>query len=299
VSQAKLFIASSTSAKINIYKLDGTYLSTIDLTALGTGMISAMTWLDNDTLLAFFDPTSTTGEKIVKITFAGDTVSAINTSWHSDSKKLSGITVPKIYSPGFSKSPIVLIARNVSFLEAISVGPSSSSATRAGNPFLSSTSNCPISINSYVTKTTDGDRMLLGSNGNNKRINIYDQNNLCLSSYDYANKFPFLAGGTIIGLAATQDTVFARLQHSTSPAIIKCAFDGITISACGMLVNDPTMLGVSSGTKELAFDAASNTLYYPNFETGSVMQANAASGHTFPLIKDANTNKVVSIAIRP
>jgi len=295
---SRLYIASSASRTIAMYKMDGTFVGFIDLTSTGSGFVTAMTWLDKNTMLAFFDPGSS-GERIAKISFSSDANYTINGSWYTDSVNLSGVSVTKMFSLGFTQSPVVLIAKNTGSLEAIFTNSAYSLAARSGSPYINSQATCPLTTTAFVSKNPAGDRTIIASNGTNARLNVYASDKSCLGSYNFATSFPGATSFSVTGLVATKDSVFVRYQSSTSPMIVKCAFDGTTISACGALVNDVGALGVNASSKELVMDEASSLLYFPNWDTGAVMQVNAVTGYVAPFVRDVFTTNVGSISIRP
>jgi hypothetical protein len=172
-------------------------------------------------------------------------------------------------------------------------------ASRTGTPYIATSANCPISSAGFVTKPASGDKTLVASNGTQTRINVYASDKSCLSSYNFATSFPGSTGFVVNGLVATKDSVFIRYQHPTTPVIAKCDFDGTIISSCAPILNDSGFLGVNSISKELVLDDASNTLYYSNWDTGSIMQINSESGYVSPLIRDAFTMNASSISVRP
>ena len=295
---SRLYIASSASRTIAMYKMDGTFVGFIDLTSTGSGFVTAMTWLDKNTMLAFFDPGSS-GERIAKISFSSDANYTINGSWYTDSVNLSGVSVTKMFSLGFTQSPVVLIAKNTGSLEAIFTNSAYSLAARSGSPYINSQAMCPLTTTAFVSKNPAGDRTIIASNGTNARLNVYASDKSCLGSYNFATSFPGATSFSVTGLVATKDSVFVRYQSSTSPMIVKCAFDGTTISACGALVSDVGALGVNASSKELVMDEASNLMYVPNWDTGAVMQVNAVTGYIAPFVRDVFTTNVGSISIRP
>lgn len=296
--KAKLFVAPSGARIISMYTLEGNLVGHIDLAGQSEGFVTGMAWLDNNNLLAFMDP-GTSGESIAKITFTSDTNYSINGDWYADPSNLSGVRVTKMFSPGFAVSPLVLIAKNSASLEAISTNSSFSRATRAGAPYISSTAACPLSTAFAVTRTTLGNRLILGSNGSQPRINVYANDKSCVSSYNFSTSYPAAAGFTITGLAASAENIFVRYQHTTTPMIAKCAFDGTNISSCEPLLNDTYLLGLNSSSREMIFDESTNSLYFPNWNLNAIMQLNAASGYAAPLIRNGFTTSVASISIRP
>lgn len=299
---ARIFVASGVTQSIAIYKGDGQFLGFIDLTKFGVGFVTAMTWLDQSNLLAFFDPGGgLLGEKIIKFTFSGDSITSYKASWYVD-PNLTLVDVPKMFSGGFKASPYILIAKNSASLEAIETNADFSQALRSGNPYITTSSACPISGGSYVSKTPGGDRTLIGNGHPTSqvaRINIFDENNACLSSYNFGTTFPSLPTATVSGIAASQDSVFVRYSHQASPTIAKCAFDGTALSGCFSLVSDPAVLGLNRHAKEMVFGVDTNTLLVPNWDTGTIMQVHTSSGHSVPFIKDMFSSRVLSISIRP
>lgn len=295
---ARLFVAPSGVQIISMYTLEGNLVGHIDLASYGSGFVTGMAWLDSNTLLAFMDP-GTSGERIAKITFASDTNYSVISNWHTDSSNLAGVRVTKMFSPGFAVSPLVFIAKNSASLEAISMNESFSGATRAGAPYISSTAACPVSTAFAVTRTTLGNRLILGSNGSQPRINVYANDKSCVSSYNFSTSYPAAAGFTITGLAASAENIFVRYQHTTTPMIAKCAFDGTNISSCEPLLNDTYLLGLNSSSREMIFDESTNSLYFPNWNLNAIMQLNAASGYAAPLIRNGFTPSVASLSLRP
>jgi hypothetical protein len=298
--RAKLFTAALGKRSISMYKIDGTPLGLIDLTDLGTGFVTAMTWLDHNTMLAFFDTGSQT-RKIIKISFVGDSPSQIFKDWHADPVNLNSSFITQLFSPGFAKSPLILIPKGTSTLEAITTDAGYTKASRVGTPYLTSSSNCPLSKVTYVTKNPLGDRLIVGSSsGTFLRLNVYGPDKACLSSYNYNTNFPALATPvSVIGLAATDTSIFVRFQHSQKPTIAKCDFDGTSISSCVPLIDDPGMLGVNSANKEMLFEPTLNNLIYANLDSQTIMQADAKTGYAYPLIRDEFSARVTTMSLRP
>ncbi len=296
--RGKIYLASAATQTISAYTSDGTFINFIDLTRFGPGFVTAMTWLDSSTLLAFFDPGSQ-GEKIMKVSFTADSVSSIDADWYKDIN-LSLVSVPKLFSQGFASSPLVLIAKMSASLEAISTDASFSRAVRSGSPHLMSSSNCPLAGNSYVTRNSTGDRMILGnSSSTTPRLNVYDHKNVCLSSYNFGSSFPALSSASVAGIVASNESVFVRYSHSTNPVLVKCAFDGTTISSCFDLIGETSVLGLNRSSKELIAGTEPDSLLAPNWDTGTIMQINGITGQSTALIRDIFSSKVNSISIRP
>jgi hypothetical protein len=305
---ARLFVASNTTRTIAMYKLDGTYVGFIDLTSTGTGNVTAMAWVDKTNLLAFFD-TGTSGERILKITFTSDSSYTINANWYSDTTNLSNTTVLNMHSAGFSTSPVILVSKSAANLEAIYTNTGYTFAARSGNPYITTGGSCPATTISYVTRNVTGDRVILASTGANARINVFAANNACTNaaqSYNYTSSYPANAAYTPVGMAATATQLFVRYQHASTPVIAACALDTSVagtatapITGCAALVSDAGMLGVNAANKEMVYEASGNSLYYPNWDSGAIMQTNASSGYTIPLIRDVFSQNVNSISIRP
>lgn len=294
----KIYVASSVTQVISVYQADGSFLNFIDLTNAGTGFVTAMTWLDSSTLLAFFDPGSQ-GEKIIKVSFSGDAVSAVDTEWYKD-LSLTMVTVPKMFNPGFSNSPLVLVSKLSALLEAVTTISDFSKGQRSGSPYLSSSTTCPLAGNSYVTKTPEGRRMVLGNSvSTTPRVNIYNENNQCLSSYNFGTSYPALPTAVVSGIVANVDAIFVRYSHPTTPILAKCSFDGAQISSCFDLIGNSTVLGLNRSGKELVTGVEPDSLLAPNWDSGAIMRINGTTGDSSVFIKDAFTAKVNSISIRP
>ena len=296
--KAMLFVAPSGARIISMYTAEGNLVGHIDLASHSEGFVTGMAWLDSNTLLAFMDP-GTSGERIAKITFTSDTNYSINGDWHVDSFNLAGVRVTKMFSSGFSVSPLVLIAKNSASLEAIATNSTFSRANRAGTPYISNTAACPLSTAVAVTRTALGNRIIVASNGSQTRINVYANDKSCVSSYNFSTAHPGATGFTVSGLAASKENIFVRYQHTTTPMIAKCAFDGTTIGSCEPLLNDTYLLGLNASSREMIFDESQNSLYFPNWNLNAIMQLNAASGYTAPLIRNGFTTSIASMSIRP
>lgn len=294
----KIYVASSVMQVISVYQADGSFLNFIDLTKYGSGFVTAMTWLDSSTLLAFFDPGSQ-GEKIMKITFKGDAVSAVDTEWYKD-LSMTNVTVPKMFNPGFANSPLILVSKLSALLEAVTTNNEFSKGQRSGSPYLASSTTCPLAGNAYVTKTPGGRRMILGNSiSTNPRVNIYNEDNQCLSSYNFGTSFPAIPSAIVSGIVANEDSVFLRYSHSTTPVLAKCSFDGTQISSCFDLIGNTTVLGVNRSSKELVAGVEPDSLLAPNWDTGAIMRINGTTGEASIFIKDVFSSRVNSISIRP
>jgi hypothetical protein len=245
----------------------------------------------------------------LKITFTSDSSYTINANWYSDTTNLSNTTVLNMHSAGFSTSPLILVSKSATGLEAIYTNNGYTFAARSGAPYIATSANCPATTISYVIRNATNDRIILASTGANARINVFAANNACTNaaqSYNYTSAYPGNVAYTAVGLAASASQLFVRYHHASTPVIAACALDTSVagtatapVTGCAALVSDVGMLGVNAASKEMIYESSNNSLYFPNWDSGAIMLANATSGYTIPLIRDVFSQNVNSISIRP
>ncbi len=304
--QATVWIAPSSPKVIAGYNTSGVLVKLIDLTQyLSAGSITALSFYDHNTLLAFADP-GAAGEKIMRIDLTGDSVLSISANWYQDATNLNATS---IFSMPLWSSSKMLLSKATTSLEGLSysLAPNINSAARIGNPYIASgvtgSATCNLTVVQFATILTYGGekKLLATSSGVNSRLNVYsglDSVTSCSSSLNFV-------GGTItaahlpIGAAQLADgNVYVRYQFTSAPAIVRYTFDGSSLAGATTVFNDSSILNNTISDKGLAALDATNLLF-GNWATDAVYKFDTATSSVGFFARDAYTTDVNAIAIRP
>lgn len=302
--QPRIYVASTTQRFIAAYDVDGKFIKYFDLSPyFSAGGVTAMEFIDDDNLFAFFDP-GAAGERIVHINVE---TGAINPSWGIDATNLNNVTVNSFVKDANSR---LYVQRTTSVLNYIyNLSSSLLLVTASGGWPMTSTASCLITtINGIVQATNAGSTYFLElSSGVNNRINTWSNPYTSLAcpaagnSYNYTTTAPAGAGySAITGIQALDSKIYIRYAHATTPTVMRYDFNGTTISAGTSIFADPGFLGTSVAIRSKMAMIDSTTFLLPNWDNDFIFKlTTAGSVGNGIFIKDGFTVDVGAIAIRP
>ena len=298
----KFFVASNSFRYVSAYDSSGTLVKSFDLATVISSPVTAMAFLNKNTLLFFVDP-GASGEVIAKLDVD------------------SGVVMPSfIVDPAFSNSVVQQIAavgpnqfylaRQGGGIERMHVDLPTSIVTRfTGTWPLANTANCPATTYQlgvpFLYSGTRGIAMF--SSGVNTRVNMWtalETSPACgtttSTNYGAGGVYPAAAGYTPVGAYydAAASKWYVRYYHATTPRIVRYDFNGQALTNGIDIVTNPGLLTTNLNSRELTPLDATRMLV-PEWSSNSIHIFNVNGNYEGVFARNSFTTGVNAIAVRP
>jgi hypothetical protein len=323
-ANAKVWVAPSGLRYLAAYDEEGTLARTFDLTNAVAGSLTALAFADSRTLLAFVDP-GEGGESLARIDIENGTVTA---GWLTH-EKLENITLRHMSVMPSPETPLrhdLFLARTGGGVERFQIDLQRNTHVLFASPWpLLATTGCPFQSSRFaIPFDLEGVRRLatwgLASTGSpsvtSARANMWDLWGAATSlsapfasalprcdeeastHFGEGGEFPASLGYTPAGAHFDGVQWFVRFHHDTFPLLVRYGFDGSKVHSPHVLESNIGILTNSVSSRGLeALDH--DTLIFPEWVSDSLHRISKTGTYQGVFARDAFTNNVNAMAIRP
>lgn len=302
---ATVWVASNTLRAVAGYDANGNFIKMIDLsTYMPSGAITSITFINKNTMILTADP-GASGEKLIRVDLADNTVTNINTNWFQDATNFNNISMYKLLKWSSSK---LIAVKSSAMIESLTYNISNNAIGRTGAPFINtglttSAIVCNLTTAQYaIPATYNNVTKLIGfSSGANARANIYgniDTTPTCDASVNYVAGL-VTANHVPVGAVQMPDgKVYVRYQFTSNPLIMRYSYDGLNLTNGTVVFSDSGFLNTTTSDRDLvALD--DKNLLFANWQTNGIVKFNTSTGLAEFFIRDMFTASANAIGVRP
>gem|GEM_PF-2724205 len=298
--EAKFWVASNAFRYLSAYSEGGELVKSLDLATLVNAPITAMSFVDRNTLLLFLDPGA-----------SGEVVARLDVE--------TGVVTPGfIVDPAFANSVVqhmavvppsqLYLARQGGGVERMHVDLAHGNVTRfTGLWPLVNTVNCPATTYQltipYEFGGTKGIAMF--SSGANLRVNVWNSlegtpacGTTTSTNIGAGGINPSAAGFTPVGAYYDGTKFYVRYHHATTPKIVRYDFNGQMLSNGTDVVMNPGLLSTVIGSRDLT-PLDSTRMLVPEWTSDTIHTFNVNGTYEGVFARNSFTTDVNAIAIRP
>lgn len=317
---AKVWVAPSGLRFLAAYDDKGALARTLDLTNVVSGPVTALAFADAGTLLAFVDA-GDGGESVVRIDVdAGSVMADFLTHASLENVTVRHMAVLPAEGSGFD----LFVARSTGGVERFRLDLERNTHVRFGTPWpLVSSPACPVSSGRFVVPLLIDGVSYLATWGlatgaapgvSEARVNVWtlegppappvawENAPACTAdtstSFGVGGEFPAAPGYTPAGALFDGAQWFVRFHHDTTPLLLRYDVEGARPHSPVVLESNLGILSTSVSSRGLvALDAT--TLLVPEWTSDSIHRISKEGVYGGLFARDAFTNNVNAIAVRP